>query len=84
MIVLPRLVYAYQQDATEAIMAEMPAWLAAGEDLWPSEKLNFIDPVSALRVFGPLPRRSEFDSDWALRPDSEQLVYVPDQSLRSV
>lgn len=71
------------QDATESILAEMPSWLASGEDLWPSEKLNYIDPVSALRVFGPVPRRSEFDADWTLRPDSEQLDYVPDQSLRS-
>ena len=74
----------FLKDATESILAEMPSWLASGEDLWPSDKLNYIDPVPTLRVFGPVPRRSEFDADWTLRPDSEQLVYVPDQSLRSV
>ena len=35
--------------AVDPIMAEMPAWLCSGEDVWGSEKTNFIDPVPSLR-----------------------------------
>lgn len=70
-------------DNTAAIIAAMPAWLTSGEDQWATSEVDYLHPTPGLRVFGQAPRRSELDGDWALRPDSEVLVYERDQSLRS-
>jgi hypothetical protein len=70
-------------DNTAAIVAAMPSWLSSGDDQWDSSDVDFLHPTPGLRVFGQLPRRSELDCDWALRPDSEVLVYERDTSLRS-
>jgi hypothetical protein len=70
-------------DNTAAIVAAMPSWLSSGDDQWHSTDVDFLHPTPGLRVFGQLPRRSELDCDWALRPDSEVLVYERDTSLRS-
>jgi len=70
--------------ATMAIVGAMPSWLAQGEDTWPQSELDFLRPSPELRTYGPDgPRRSELDADWPLRPDSEQLLYQADPSLRS-
>jgi hypothetical protein len=70
-------------DATAAIVDSMPHWLAKDEDLWEAADLDFLHPSPALRSFAPLPRRSEMDADWILRPDSEAVQYEPDTSLRT-
>lgn len=70
-------------DPTASIIAAMPVWLTSGEDQWATTEVDYLHPTPGLRVFGQLPRRSELDCDWALRPDSEVLVYDRDQSLRS-
>lgn len=70
-------------DNTAAIVDAMPTWLSSGEDVWSAEDVNFLYPRSGLRIFGQLPRRSELDTDWILRPDSETLAYERDGSLRS-
>lgn len=72
-----------QSDAAQAIVDAMPAWLTADEDCWSPSAVNYIDASPAYRVFGAVPRRSELDEDWLLRPDSEVLVYERDPSLRS-
>ena len=73
-----------KEDRTQAIVEAMPAWLTSGEDCWETRDVDFLHPTPGLRVFGALPRRSELDVDWTLRPDSEALVYERDSSLRSM
>jgi len=74
------------EDSTEAfdeIAIKLPSWVRA-EASWQCNEVDVFRVKAAVsQVYVNLPRRTEVDDDWLLRPLSKTFEFDQDQSLRS-
>ena len=62
---------------------EVPSWMTE-KPTWRTDEVDFFKVNPNLsQIYVPVPRRSEMDYDWNLRPLGEKLKYDEDSSLRS-